>query len=78
MLTRINLEDVPCSARRNNKLMRELEEFHRSDWPAAEIDTGHYKSVKTAVSAYRESIRKTHFGLSVVQRGDKAYLLRGN
>lgn len=78
MLTRINLEDVPCSARRNNKLMRELEEFHRSDWPAAEIDTGHYKSVSIAVNAYRESIRKAHLGLSVVKRGDKAYVLRWN
>lgn len=77
MLTRINLEDVPHSARRNNRLMKELTDFHKSDWPAAEIDVGHYKSVNTAVNAYRESVKKMRLGLTIIQRGDKAYVLRG-
>lgn len=79
MISKIEVNDIPGrKASFNNMVSAEVLQFHKSDWPACEVDTKHYKNIHSATAAYREAIKTLKVGVVAIERSGRLFLIRGN
>lgn len=77
MIRKINLDDIPGrKTSYNNMIQQEMQDFLRSDWPAAEIDTAKYKNAYTAAKSYGHAARKANLPVIAMARNGRAFLIR--
>lgn len=77
MITPIEVKDIPGrSCNFNNAVSQEVLEFHNSDWPACEVNTGKYKTTHSAYAAYKEAVKRLNVGVLVMERSGRLFLLR--
>lgn len=78
MITKVEITDIP--GRRvnyNNTVSQEVMQFHKSDWPACEVNISKYKGAHSATAAYREAIKRLHVNVIAIERGNRLFLVRG-
>lgn len=77
MITEIKTNDIPgraCSY--NNDVMRDIMDFHKSEWDACEVNIGKYKHVRSAMCSYKQAIRRLNVGVIAISRSDRLFLIR--
>ena len=77
MITEIKTNDIPgraCSF--NNDVMRDIMDFHKSEWDACEVNIGKYKNVHSAVHSYNQAIKRLNVGVLAITRSDRLFLIR--
>ncbi len=79
MIQKIEINEIP--GRRtsyNNDVATEVEQFHKSDWAACEVNAAKYKSVHSATAAYRQAIKNLKLDIIAIEREGRLFLVRGN
>ena len=77
MITKIEEKEIPGRACHfNNQVTQDVLDFHKSDWPACEVNIGKYKSVHSAQAAYRQAIKNANVGIIAIERSGRLFLLR--
>ena len=78
MIRQIDINEIPGRACHfNNEVTREILDFYKSEWSAAEVDVGKYKSVHSAVAAYRKAIKDSKVNVVAFERSGRVFLVRG-
>ena len=75
MITKTTIDAIPGRTI-NTKVMREIMEFHKSDWDAAEVDTDKYVSVSSAYTSYKAAVARLRVAVTPMCRCGKLYLIR--
>lgn len=78
MITKVELNDIP--RRRvgyNSAVSQEVMQFHKSDWPACEVNISKYKDAHSATGVYREAIKRLKVNVIAIERGNRLFLVRG-
>lgn len=76
MIKRINIEDIPKKTGRYDNLQAQIKEFYTSDWEACEVDAKGYKTVKSCYQAWCKAVKRSGYGLRVMYRNDRVFLVR--
>ena len=70
MITEAKIEAIPGRASKyNNDVMRDVMQFHKSEWSAAVVDTKKYKSTGSAYSAYKMAAKRLRVAVMPTTRG---------
>jgi len=70
MITETKITDIPGrSIRRNTAVMRDIMQFHESEWSAAEVDIKNYKNVASAYGAYKTATKRLRVAIVPISRG---------
>lgn len=78
MITQIELKDIPGrNCHFNNAISQEILQFHGSDWSAAEVNIGKYKTTHSAGAAYRNAVKTLKVNVLVIEREGRLFLLKG-
>ena len=76
MIKQIDINDIPGYFR-PGKVQKELLSFHKSNWPAAEVDPSGYSSANSCQSAYKQAIDKLHLNSIIcISRLNRVFLIR--
>lgn len=77
MITETKITDIPGrSSKHNNDVMRDVMQFHESEWSAAEVDIKNYKNVASAYGAYKTAAKRLRVAVVPISRGGKLFLVR--
>ena len=76
MIKRINIEDIPKVTGRHDNLQAQIKEFYTSDWEACEVDARGYKTAKSCYQAWSKAAKRSGYGLRVMYRNDRVFVLR--
>ena len=76
MIKEIELEAIPGYFR-PGKVQKELLQFHKSGWVAAEVDPSGYSSANSCQSAYKHAIEKLRLNTIIcISRQNRVFLIR--
>ena len=77
MITETKIHDIPGRLTKyNNDVMRDVMQFHESEWSAAEVDIKKYKNSASAYNAYKTAIKRLRVAVVPISRGSKLFLIR--
>lgn len=77
MITQTTIDAIPGRASTfNNDVMRDVMQFHESNWSAAEVDIKKYKNCSSAYGAYKTAAKRMRVAVVPISRGVKLYLVR--
>ncbi len=78
MICKIDTTSIPgrrgCGF--NNEVTKDVLDFYKSEWEAAEVNIGKYKNLKSATQAYRSAIDNAKVGVQAVTREGRLFLIR--
>ena len=75
MITEITIDAIP-GRKYSTKIMRDIMQFHESDWSAAEVSIEGYANVTSAYSAYKQAVERMRVAVTPICRRGRLYLIR--
>lgn len=76
MITEARIEVIPGRlSKYNNAVMRDVMQFHESEWSAAEVDIKNYKNVASAYGAYKTAAKRLRVAVVPITRGGASCFL---
>jgi hypothetical protein len=75
MITETTIDAIP-GRKYSTKVMRDVDQFHKSDWAAAEVNIDGYTNITSAYSAYKQAIERMRVAVTPICRRGKLYLIR--
>lgn len=70
MITEAKITDIPGRFTRcNNDVMRDVMQFHESEWSAAVVDIKNYKNAASAYGAYKTAAKRLRVAVVPISRG---------
>ena len=75
MITKTEIDAIP-GRKYSTKVMRDIEQFHESDWSAAEVNIEGYTNASSAYSAYKSAIERMRVAITPICRRGRLYLIR--
>lgn len=76
MIKEIKIEDIPGRKSIRDTIIPQIDEFHKSDWKACEVEIGKYKSVDSAKGAWSKAIKSSHYDIEAVTRQGRLFLIK--
>lgn len=74
MITETTIDAIP-GREYSTKVMRDIMQFHESDWRAAEVNIDRYVSVTSAYISYKKAIERMRVAVKPILRNGKLYLI---
>lgn len=74
MITETKIDAIP-GRKYSTKVMRDIMQFHESDWSAAEVSIEGYTNVTSAYSAYKQAIGRMRVAVTPICRRGRLYLI---
>lgn len=77
MIQEVSINDIPGRATRyNNAIMRDIEDFLKSEWTIAEVRIEKYKNVGSAHGSYWKTAKKMGADILVSEREGRLFLIK--
>lgn len=77
MIKQVLLSDIPFRSKyKVCSIQKDILDFIYSDWPACEVDATAYKTPVSVRNAYAVAIKRLRVGVTVVQRGERVFMIK--
>lgn len=74
MITETTIDAIP-GLKYSTKIVRDIMQFHESDWSAAEVNIDGYANVTSAYISYKKAIERMRVAVKPICRNGKLYLI---